>query len=139
MNRSVRRRLGVLIFGFVLIAAACGDDDDRAVTTVVPTTAATTTQAPPEPIVIGVVAGLTGRGASFSVPWEMGLQLAIQVFEDLGGIDGRPVTVIIEDFRVPARGCAGCCHETRDRRQRGCPLARRPQLRDRCGRRVRCR
>ena len=104
MNRSVRRRLGVLIFGFVLIAAACGDDDDRAVTTVVPTTAATTTQAPPEPIVIGVVAGLTGRGASFSVPWEMGLQLAIQQFEDLGGIDGRPVTVIIEDSESRPEG-----------------------------------
>lgn len=52
-----------------------------------------------EPIVIGVVTSRTGDLAPTGVQVWAGVDLAVQEINDQGGIDGRPVELVVEDDR----------------------------------------
>jgi branched-chain amino acid transport system substrate-binding protein len=52
-----------------------------------------------EPIVIGVVTSRTGDLAPTGVQVWAGVALAVQEINDQGGIDGRPVELVVEDDR----------------------------------------
>lgn len=49
------------------------------------------------PIKVGAVLSLTGPGAGLGQPSRLGIQLAVESINAKGGIDGRPLEVIIED------------------------------------------
>jgi len=68
------------------------------------TAAATLLAGPPsvqaqqgEPIKIGAVIALTGPGAGLGQPERNGMLLAEKVINEKGGINGRPIKVLIED------------------------------------------
>ena len=50
-----------------------------------------------EPIRIGAILSSTGPGAGAGIPQRNGLQLAVKLVNEKGGIDGRPVQLIVED------------------------------------------
>lgn len=51
----------------------------------------------PEPVRIGFLGGLSGRVADLGVAGRNGVQLAIEQRNDAGGINGRPVELIVRD------------------------------------------
>ncbi len=51
----------------------------------------------PEPIRVGAVLSTTGPGAGAGIPQRNGLLLAVKVFNEKGGLNGRPVQLTIED------------------------------------------
>lgn len=51
----------------------------------------------PEPIRIGAILSTTGPGAGAGIPQRNGLQLAVKLVNEKGGINGRPVQLTIED------------------------------------------
>ena len=51
----------------------------------------------PEPVRIGFVGGLSGRVSDLGVAGRNGVQLAIEQRNDAGGINGRPVELIVRD------------------------------------------
>ena len=53
--------------------------------------------APPKPIRIGFVGGLSGRVADLGIAGRNGAQLAIELRNQAGGVAGRPVELIIRD------------------------------------------
>lgn len=50
-----------------------------------------------EPIRIGGAFALTGEGASLDVPAAAGAELAVRELNEAGGIDGRPVELLVRD------------------------------------------
>ncbi len=50
-----------------------------------------------EPIRIGAILSTTGPGAGAGIPQRNGLQLAVKLANEKGGINGRPVQLILED------------------------------------------
>ena len=50
-----------------------------------------------EPVKIGFVAGLTGKVADLGIAGRNGVQLAIEQQNENGGINGKPVTLIVRD------------------------------------------
>ena len=50
-----------------------------------------------EPVKIGVILALTGAGAGLGIPERNGAVLAEKIINSSGGIDGRPIQLIIED------------------------------------------
>ncbi len=71
--------LGGLVFlaiGFTIIFSACGKN---------------------EPVQLGFIAGLSGRVADLGVAGRNGVMLAIEQKNAQGGIDGRPVELIVRD------------------------------------------
>ncbi|KKU13099.1 MAG: Receptor family ligand-binding protein [Parcubacteria group bacterium GW2011_GWC2_45_7] len=64
-----------------------------------PTAPATT-----EPIKIGLVAPMTGEGASYGEAAFGGAMLAVKEINDAGGINGRKVELIVEDDRCSSAG-----------------------------------
>ncbi len=50
-----------------------------------------------EPIKVGAVISLTGPGAGLGQPQRQGILLAEKVINAKGGVNGRPINVIIED------------------------------------------
>lgn len=79
----------LLAVGIVLamVAAACGSDDD-----------ADTPSG--DPIVIGIIADLTGPFTTYGTSLSRSAELAIDEVNAAGGIDGRPVQVIVEDIQT---------------------------------------
>ncbi len=51
----------------------------------------------PEPVRIGFLGGLSGRVADLGVAGRNGIQLAIEQRNDAGGINGRPIELIVRD------------------------------------------
>lgn len=80
----MKRKL--LVFGLVLtlLAAGCGGGDD----------------AGNEPIRIGIIADLTGPFTTYGTSLSRSAQLAIKEINEAGGIDGRPIEVIVEDIQT---------------------------------------
>ncbi|MCB1916889.1 MAG: ABC transporter substrate-binding protein [Rhodocyclaceae bacterium] len=68
------RWAGALVLAFLL--AACG---------------------PPEPVKIGFIGGISGRGADLGISGRNGAQLAIEQRNLAGGIDGRRVELLVRD------------------------------------------
>lgn len=65
--------------------------------------ARTTTAATPKPpIVIGIVAGLTGGSSTIGVPYVKGAQLSAQTINRRGGINGRKIELRIADNETQA-------------------------------------
>jgi len=56
-----------------------------------------------EPIKIGVVTSLTGAAAPWGEYGKKGVDLAVKIINDRGGINGRQVTVIMEDDRTDGK------------------------------------
>jgi branched-chain amino acid transport system substrate-binding protein len=50
-----------------------------------------------EPIKIGVILALTGAGAGLGIPERNGAVLAEKIINSKGGVNGRPIQLIIED------------------------------------------
>lgn len=51
----------------------------------------------PEPLQIGFVGGLTGKAADLGVAGRNGVQLAVEQRNAAGGINGRPVVLVVRD------------------------------------------
>ncbi len=82
-----KRNLWIVVIVLTLIAAACGSDDDAS---------------PPsgDPIVIGIIADLTGPFTTYGNSLSRSAELAVKEVNAAGGIDGRPVQVIVEDIQT---------------------------------------
>jgi branched-chain amino acid transport system substrate-binding protein len=105
------RRKHVIIVVAVLAAigmlwlVGCGGDEETTTTTAAPSTettaAPTETTAPAapsgDPIKIGAIVSATGAAAPLGEPERNVLEMMQQQINDMGGILGRPVEIIIED------------------------------------------
>lgn len=58
--------------------------------------------APPEPVRIGFLGGLSGRVADLGIGGRNGAILAVELRNQQGGIDGRPIELIAEDDQQDA-------------------------------------
>ncbi len=81
--------------------------------TAVPATAATTTVPTPttvvkkEPIKVGVLTTLTGSSASVGQDIVKGATVGAELLNELGGIDGRPIELVVRDDKAkPDEGVA---------------------------------
>jgi branched-chain amino acid transport system substrate-binding protein len=82
----------------VLTAVACGGAKDDTATTVALTgTTGVTVPATGEPIKVGLVTSLTGVSAAPGVSIQNGAQYQVKYINDNGGINGRPIELLIED------------------------------------------
>jgi branched-chain amino acid transport system substrate-binding protein len=120
MLRSNRTRAFAVFAAAALLLAACGDDDsdgDATATTVAPEATAEPTTAPqataePEPTVeatgvpepptgeplkIGILTSITSNFAPWGLQVRDGAQLAVDEINAAGGVDGRPVELVVED------------------------------------------
>jgi ABC-type branched-subunit amino acid transport system substrate-binding protein len=109
------RHLVALVLALVLVAAACSDDDDAGETTEAASaetteaasaetteaaSAETTEAASGEPIKIGIIADLTGPFTTYGTSLTQSAELAVKEINEQGGIDNRPVEVIVEDIQT---------------------------------------
>ena len=69
------------------------------------------------PIKIGAVLDITGAGASLGVPDRQTLELLSEQLEAEGGIDGRPVELLIEDNQSTEDGAAKAMSKLVDQEQ----------------------
>ena len=53
--------------------------------------------APPEPLRIGFIGGVSGRVADLGISGRNGVALAVDMRNKAGGVNGRPVELIVED------------------------------------------
>src|SRR5581483_4025272 len=79
------------LFGLSTILAACSQQKSPAGAASPPTTVAT------QPVVIGMLAPITGVMAVHGESMQMGVRVAEKVLNDQGGILGRPVRVVVLD------------------------------------------
>lgn len=80
MKQSVSRRAVLAVPALVFALSGTGKPVDAA-----------------EPIRIGAILSTTGPGAGAGIPQRNGLQLAVKLVNEKGGIDGRQVQLVIED------------------------------------------
>lgn len=91
-------------------AVGCGGDDETTttVTEVTGTTAAEstdTTAGDQEPLIVGAALGLVGDAAPGDVPFSEAMTYAVDELNKAGGIQGRPVELIVKDMKSdPAVG-----------------------------------
>lgn len=52
---------------------------------------------PPEPIRIGFLGNISGRGADLGIAGRDGVQLAIERINQQGGLDGRRIELLVKD------------------------------------------
>lgn len=69
----------------------------RSILTLLPILAALAACAPPEPIRIGFIGGLSGRVSDLGIGGLQGAQLAVELRNKAGGVKGRPVELIEAD------------------------------------------
>ena len=84
---KAKRKIGGIQSAFTLIAAS----------TIALSAPAGAQQPAGEPIKIGVIVALTGAGASLGIPERNGAVLAEKIINSKGGVNGRPIQLIIED------------------------------------------
>jgi branched-chain amino acid transport system substrate-binding protein len=100
-NKSILRRLGLLVLVFALVAAACGDDDDTSTTEGTTGTTAGGTEFTPGPlgavtiepggaVEIRALQAISGPVAFLGTDQVRGIELAI---EDFGDINGHAVNL----------------------------------------------
>ena len=91
-------RLAALLAAAVLALAGCAESD----------TGGDDTGSGSEtgPIKIGAILDITGAGASLGVPERQTLELLSEQLEAEGGIDGRPVELLVEDNQSTEDGAA---------------------------------
>lgn len=101
--RTIHRRIGVLL-ALLLLLAACGNGDDGDDGAADGDDAAADSDdgddaapADGDPIKVGVVLSLSGPAASFGEPEANAAEVVAKKINDEGGINGRPLEVIIED------------------------------------------
>jgi branched-chain amino acid transport system substrate-binding protein len=99
MLRTSTTRLAALLSAAVLALAGCAESSDGDGTGSDPA-------AQDGPIKIGAILDITGAGASLGVPERQALELLHEQLEADGGIDGRPVELIIEDNQSTEDGAA---------------------------------
>lgn len=124
---KTRKLLIALMAVMAVIAAACGDSDETSSDGATETTAAEasdTTAAPDEsategggegggeaasgePILVGVAHDLSGPIGPFGNDMLKGGELAVQEFNEAGGLDGRPVELSVEDLASDRSVIAG--------------------------------
>ena len=115
ITRSTRRAAAA-VAALALVLAACGGDDDDTAGTDAPdapaaTEASAATDAPAEPSGDPVIiAGLTSLTGSFG-PWGLqvqdGMKLAVADVNAAGGVDGRPLELmIVDDQSDPEEGAS---------------------------------
>jgi branched-chain amino acid transport system substrate-binding protein len=93
------RRMSVQILALAallaIVASACSNEDDGG--------GAATGSATADEYVIGYAAALTGGLAPFDTPFKDGLEVAVQLLNDQGGIDGSiPIRLEIKDMKSDA-------------------------------------
>ncbi len=86
----------IITFGIIVIALI-----------VVSTYAGLFTEEPKETITLGAIVSLTGVAAPFGEMSQKAINLAVEEINENGGIDGRPVQVIIEDDVSDPKTAAG--------------------------------
>jgi len=84
---TVARRVVALIVAFALVLGLVGCASQEQ----------TSEQTTAEPIKIGAILSLTGTYAALGASEKNALDLEVKRINDSGGIDGRPIEVIIED------------------------------------------
>jgi branched-chain amino acid transport system substrate-binding protein len=101
----------VLLLAVALMALACGGDkttDTTAApteTTAAPTeTTAATGPATGEPIKIGLITSLTGPSAAPGISVQHGAEYMVQWINSNGGVNGRPLELLIEDDKSEVTG-----------------------------------
>jgi len=62
-----------------------------------PDTAVSASMAPSAPLKIGVVTSLTGPAAIYGPPVQATVELAMKQINDLGGVNGQPIEIIVAD------------------------------------------
>jgi branched-chain amino acid transport system substrate-binding protein len=95
MGKTVARWVGGLSV-MLLLVAACGDDDDDAAEEG-STEEDAGGEPTGEPIKIGTLTSLTGPFTPWGVQVNDGMQLAVDEINDDGGVDGRPLELVVED------------------------------------------
>lgn len=94
----VGRKLAALACGALAIgaiAAGCGDDDGADTAG-----GGDTTAAAGDPIVIGIASAQTGGFSFFDVPVKNAIEMEVEKINAAGGIDGRPVEVVVADTKT---------------------------------------
>ena len=67
-----------------------------------------------EPFRIGVMESLTGPGESYGTVANQAKQMAVDEINAAGGIDGRPLELIVEDSRCTAQDAIAAFHKLTD-------------------------
>ena len=110
-NALIPKMLIPVLLGAVMVAAlACQEDPTPTPTsppqptaTAAPTDTPEPTATPvPEPFTIGVMESVTGPGESYGTVMVQAKQLAADEINAAGGINGRPLNLIIEDSKCGA-------------------------------------
>lgn len=86
MAKKCERLMMVVALALSLVVAACAGK---------PSSTSTST-----PVVLGMLAPLTGSGARFGQSQRDAVQLAIDEVNAAGGVAGRPVSLVIEDTKT---------------------------------------
>lgn len=97
-KRFMLAGLVAVLLVIALAAMACGGEEGTA-TTAEPTetTAGTGGPATGEPIKVGLVTSLTGNSAAPGISVQHGAEYAVEWINQNGGINGRPIELLIED------------------------------------------
>ena len=98
MGRRTTARFTALVAAAVLAVAGCAESSSES--------GASGAAATTGPIKIGAVLDITGAGASLGVPERQTLELLSEQLTAAGGINGRPVQVLIEDNQSTEDGAA---------------------------------
>ncbi len=96
--RSAPVRLAATVAALALVVAGCGGDSGSGATTsATADTSAGSESGGGEPYVIGVSNDLSGPFSVNGVPATAGINAAVQVANDNGGINGHPIELIVRD------------------------------------------
>ena len=107
---NARRTAALLACGVLAIgalAAGCGDDDSSS--------SSSTASAAGDPVVIGVASAQTGGFSFFDVPVKNAIELAAKQINADGGIEGRPVEVVVADTKSDPNQSAAAAIDVLDK------------------------
>jgi branched-chain amino acid transport system substrate-binding protein len=90
LEEATMRRLLALIAALLLGLAACGDEEPAP---------GDDAEADGEPIVIGNIADLSGVTSDVGTPYSEGVRGYVDWRNEQGGIDGRPIELLWEDYQ----------------------------------------
>jgi len=101
MARRTGTRIAAILAAAVLAVAGCSESEGGG-----EGGSPQASGTPSGPIKIGAVLDITGAGASLGVPERQALELLSEQLEAKGGINGRPVELLIEDNQSTEDGAA---------------------------------
>ncbi|MDE2861671.1 MAG: ABC transporter substrate-binding protein [Chloroflexota bacterium] len=108
-NALIPRMLISVLLGAVMVAALACQEDPTPTSPPQPTATAAPTDTPeptatpvPEPFTIGVMESVTGPGESYGTVMVQAKQMAADEINAAGGVNGRPLNLIIEDSKCGA-------------------------------------